>query len=301
MVCALVASGALARAETDDAETLFRDGKRLLEDGQIEEACKKLEASERIEARDVTELNLADCWEQQGKTASAWEMFVKLAGSAKREDRAAEARKRAKKLEAKLVHLTIEVPAEAELDELVITRDEQIVDRAAWNQRLPVDPAEYTITARAPGREEWSRTITVKSRDRTVEVPRLARARRTPDREPAVPNRNRGLAIGLVAAGAGAIVVASGVALHSRSLQRQSDELCPNQIYPTCGDLRGVELNRRARQEGWFANITWGLGGAAVVGGVVAWVVGRDHPDRRVSITPVVTSDRAGLALGGRF
>lgn len=301
MVCALVASGALARAETDDAETLFRDGKRLLEDGQIEEACKKLEASERIEARDVTELNLADCWEQQGKTASAWEMFVKLAGSAKREDRAAEARKRAKKLEAKLVHLTIEVPAEAELDELVITRDEQIVDRAAWNQRLPVDPAEYTITARAPGREEWSRTITVKSRDRTVEVPRLARARRTPDREPAVPNRNRGLAIGLVAAGAGAIVVASGVALHSRSLQRQSDELCPSQIYPTCGDLRGVELNRRARQEGWFANITWGLGGAAVVGGVVAWVVGRDHPDRRVSITPVVTSDRAGLALGGRF
>src|SRR5688500_19104042 len=102
-------------------------------------------------------------------------MFVQLAGSAKREDRALEARKRAKLLEAKLVRLTIEVPTEVELEDLVITRNDQVVDRAQWNQAVPVDPGEYTITAKAEKHEEWSTTMKVKTKDKTITVPTLDR------------------------------------------------------------------------------------------------------------------------------
>lgn len=288
-------------ARAEDAESLFREGKRLLDTGEIEQACEKFEASERIKTHNVTELNLADCWERVGRTASAWDMFVKLAGSAKRDVLALEARKRAKALEAKLVRLTIEVTTDVELEDLVITRNDQVVDRAQWNQDVPVDPGEYTITAKAHNHEEWSTTIKIKTKDKTITVPKLdvaTRDRRTEDRPEPPPNPNRSLSIGLIIGGTAVIAIATGFAFHSKSLQDQSDEICPT---TRCGDVRGVELNQRARSEGWIANIGWGLGGAVVVASVVAWSIGARKPDRAITVTPVLTDDRAGFAVRGSF
>jgi len=292
----MISSGS-ARAE--DAESLFREGKDLLEAGKLEEACEKLEASERMKAHNATELSLADCWERVGRTASAWEMFVKLAGSAKREDRALEARKRAKALEDKLVHLTIEIDDADEVEDLVITRNDQVIDRAQWNQEVPVDPGEYTITARADKHEEWSTTFKVKTKNKTIIVPKLERAAPTKRMQMIpTPNPNRSLAIGLVVGGTGAIAIATGFAVHSKGLQDESNAICPA---IRCGDVRGVDLNQRARSEGWIANIGWGLGGAAIVASIVAWTMGARSSDRALSVTPMVTDDRAGLAVGGSF
>lgn len=299
-----------ARAQTAEAEALFREGKRLLKQGEITRACEKFEASERLEPENGTELNLADCWERDGRTASAWAMFMKAAASAKRADRAAEARRRAAALESQLVHLTIEVPVDADLDELVITRNDDVVDRALWNQRVPVDPDEYTITASAPEHEEWSATIKVKTKDKVVVVPELERrrgARKSKNKTktrgdsthvPAAPNKYRAVSIGLALGGGGAIAISTGIALHSKSLADRSDAACPT---TSCRDSYGVELNRRARLEGWVANIGWGLGGAALVGAVVTWYLDATSRDGTVSVAPTIGDDGAGLALGGRF
>ncbi len=294
----LVGMSSRADAEPAKAKALFDEGKTLLEAGEVKKACAKFEASQELDPRDATEMNLALCWEQLGRTASAWEMFVKLSGTSKREDRAAAARKRAKDLEPKLVHLTIEI--ESDLEDLVISRNDQVVDRAQWNRPVAVDPAEYTITVKAPEHEAWSKTITIKTKDKTIEVPKLERTRAekkpTPVRD--TPNPYRGAALGLLIGGGGAVAIASGVAFHSRSVQNDSRVLCPN---PTCSDQRGINLNARARQEGWIANVTWGLGGAAVIAAVVVWRVGAKKQDRAVAITPVVDRQHAGVALGGRF
>ena len=292
----LVAS--TARAQTPEAEALFREGKRLLKEGEIEKACDKLEASERLEPENGTELNLADCWERIGRTASAWTMFLKAAASAKRDDRAAEAKRRAAALEDKLVHLTIEVPDDAVLDDLEILRNDQVVDRALWNQPVPVDPAKYEIVARAPQHESWSATIKVKSKDKSITVPVLERARKTKPKQALVegaPNAHRSLVLGLAIGGGSAIVIATGFALHSKSLEDRSDERCPT---TACADAEGVDLNRRARTEGWIANIGWGLGVAAGVAAVVVWQLGKSNG---AAVTPVVTDDGAGVVLGGRF
>lgn len=298
----IIAIASRAHAQTAEAEALFREGKRLLKAGELERACEKFEASERLEPENGTELNLADCWERIGRTASAWAMFVKAAGSAKREDRAAEARRRAALLERKLVHLTIEVPAESELEELEIKRNDQVVDRALWNQAVPVDPDEYKIVARAPKRETWSATIKVKSKDKVIAVPVLERASRKKKRvaePPAAPNKHRSLAIALGVGGGGAILVASGIAFHSKGLQADSDAICPT---TSCANAGAVDLNRRARREALIANVGWGLGVAAVGAAIVAWSLGETKPDdRAVSVTPVLTDERAGLVLGGRF
>jgi hypothetical protein len=298
VVCMIVAIGTRVHAETDKekAAALYREGKKLLDEGELEKACKKFEASERLVVAEGNRLNLADCWEKTGKTASAWDMFVKLAGSAKSEERAIEARRRAKELEPLLVRLTIQV--ESELEGLVITRNDQVIDRAEWNRPIPVDPDDYTITAKAEGREDWSKTISVKKKDKTIEVPELDKLadKPSPTKPLAASNRYRVLSLSFAAAGGVGIAIGTVFAVRSRTLENQSDQLCPR---TRCLDQRGVDLNRRARKEGRYATLGLVAGAAAVTTAVVLWTVGRPH--RRVSIAPVVTDDQAGVEVGGTF
>src|SRR6266850_4767204 len=94
-VLAVVAIARPAVAQSPEAETLFREGKRLLKEGKVSEACDKLAASERLESSTGALLNLGDCREKNGQLATAWAAFVKAATSAKlaHDKREAEARR----------------------------------------------------------------------------------------------------------------------------------------------------------------------------------------------------------------
>jgi hypothetical protein len=293
---------------------------------QYPEACEKFEASERVEPASGTELNLARCREKNGQTASAWAMYLKAAASAKKtknDVRASEAKARANEIADELVYLTIEVPGDVKLDELVIKRNKVAIDRGLWDQKVPVDPDEYTITAEAPGYKKWSETVTVKMKNKVVEIPPLEKrnGQEAPDgdgpdrnerdgdehagRNPraktkdAPANKYRTEAATLVVVGGGGLVVGVSFALYGHSIEQQSDTLCPS-IH--CTDSHGVELNKTARTDALIANISWGLSGAALITAGVLWYVGRPASAAdRVSIAPVVGRDGAGFAVGGRF
>ncbi|MBK7777474.1 MAG: hypothetical protein IPI43_25675 [Sandaracinaceae bacterium] len=66
------------------AEALFREGRRLMEEGNYDEACPKFEASNRLDVAVGTLLNLGVCWEQGGRLASAWATFLEAAALAAR-------------------------------------------------------------------------------------------------------------------------------------------------------------------------------------------------------------------------
>jgi hypothetical protein len=317
-----------ARAQSAEAETLFREGKRLLKKGQIAEACDKLEAADRLEPTDGAELNLADCREKNGQLATAWAMFAKAAATAKHAgntSREAEARRRAAALEPRLIYLTISVPPDSRVDGLVIKRNDTVLDPALWDQRVPVDPGEYQVAADAPGHEPWSTSIVVKTRNKKAEVPALDRrpepkqaaashraARPAPrdpeeaagdrgDAEPAAPSRFTGTrklslvvaAVGLAAAGGG---VAFGV--HANSLEAQANTTCPG---TTCRDPKAVDLNHSARRSALYANIGLAVGGAAVATAVVLWLVGSPRAGDTVSIVPTLGADRVGVAIARGF
>src|SRR3954469_8263227 len=92
------------------AEGLFSDARRLMVAGKFQEACPKLEASQRLDPAVGTVLNLADCYERSGRTASAWMEFLEAASAARQSgsaDREAEARGRASALESRLSYLVI--------------------------------------------------------------------------------------------------------------------------------------------------------------------------------------------------
>jgi hypothetical protein len=327
---AFIAVMAPAHAQSAEAETLFREAKRLMRSGKIADACEKFDASERLEPTAGTELNLADCREKNGQLATAWAMFLKAAAAAKRADndgkREAEARRRAAALEPRLAYLTISVPEASRVEGLVIKRNGTVIDPALWDQRVPVDPDEYAIAAAAPGFEPWGTSVVLKAKPRTVEVPALVKlpvsdrvvASGTPAtgrsagdvagrtaggagarEEPAAaaPSQltgRRELALGVAAVGVVAAGVSLGFGLEARSVENQADAICPG---AACTDPHAVDLNRVARRDALIANIGLATAGAAILGAAVLWFTGSPRPGGGVSVAPILGSDRAGISL----
>ena len=313
LVVAVVAT--TAHAESPEAEALFRQGKKLMKQKSFAAACDKFDASERIEPRIGTELNLGDCLARIGKNASAWASFIKAAQTAQRNqdrDREAEASKRAKVLEPKLVYLTISVPSL--VPRLVVHRNDTVVDRAMFDQPVPVDPDDYTIVAEAPDHERWHQTIIVGAKNQTIEVPRLTPIAEpprtanppptdkppplvvspTPPAEPSslTPSRKRAAGLGLLGLAAVGIGVIFG--MQANSAEQQSDVLCPT---VRCNDTSAIDLNQRARTYGLVADIGIIGGSAMVAGAVVWWIAGR--PGRRDKIAIVPSTN--GIAILGRY
>jgi hypothetical protein len=303
----LSAYAAPARAQHAGAEALFREGRSLVRKGKIAEGCAKLQASERLESSVGTLLNLGDCRERLGQTASAWAAFRRaeaLAGRVRGDERRrAEARRRALRLEPRLTNLLVEV--RQPVAGLTIRRNRDLIERGAWNTPVPVDPGRYVIVAEAPAHVPWRTELTVVDRHRVVGVPALRPvsspqtvAREQPRSRPATspwsPAREIAVAVGVV--GATALAGGTYYGLRSRTLAREADARCPQ---VACPDPEALRLNDHARSAASRANILLAGGGLAVATAAVMWVVGR--PDREPMVAPVVSDGAVGATLVRRF
>src|SRR5437868_3103320 len=99
-----------ATAGPPAAEALFQEGRQLLEEGHVDEACLRLAESYWQEPASGTLLNLARCHQAQGKIATAWAEYAaaaRLSRAQGREDRARAAEERASALEPKLSRLKL--------------------------------------------------------------------------------------------------------------------------------------------------------------------------------------------------
>jgi len=157
--------GTVAADEATDrlatATSLFEAGQALVRDGRIAEGCAKFEESYRLEPANGTLINLADCYEREGRTATAWLTFREVAGKSARagQDKRAEvARARAERLKAQLSRLRVtlspDLPRATE-----VTRDGLVLGRPSLGVPVPVDPGHHTIEARAPGYQVWRRDV----------------------------------------------------------------------------------------------------------------------------------------------
>jgi hypothetical protein len=181
LACAagLTARAPAARAQAEDqaaARVLFEQGRSLMKGGHYAVACPKLEAARKLFVSAGILLNLADCHERIGRTASAWTEFGEAAAVAQRtnrDDDAEEATRRQAALEPTLAHLTIRVSHP--VPGLAVKRDGAPIFSAAWGAPLPVDPGAHEIRAEAAGFESWTMTATVSTAGQavTVDVPEL--------------------------------------------------------------------------------------------------------------------------------
>ncbi len=307
----LLAAPRGARAQDNSAavEGLFAEGKKLMTEGKIAEACPKFLASYNLDNRSGTLLNLADCYEKNGQLASAWARFLEakaLAARAGQTDRAELATQRGAALEPRLSKLTITVPRPA--DGLVVARDGVPVAAAAYGVAVPVDAGKHTLNASAPNKTAWASEIVVGAQaDRkNVEVPELVDAPSTapPPVAPAPqPEERHGPStrtiLGLSVAGAGVVSVGLGVYFGFAAVAKNRDSYssgCGQDGQATSCTSAGLAVRSTAVSDGNVSTILITAGAVAVAGGVVLWLT---DPGGKTPTT--VGFDGRMLRVGGSF
>ncbi len=332
--CALTLAAIVLRAtpalagDEAAAEALFLEAKKLAAEGKLGEACPKFAESNRLDRGAGTLIHLADCYEKNHQTASAWATFRDAASAAqglRRTDWEKLATSRAAALEPKLARLTIKVvePAEG----IAVTRDGAPTSPASWSVAIPVDVGNHVVVASAPGRKAFKATVTVRADgDRSeLVVPKL---------EPGATGATGGVAttpagsesdsgssgssqrtIGFVVGGIGIAVGAVGAVTGLIAMGKNNDSktACPND--GPCASSAAVDASSSARTFGTVSTIGFIAGGVGLAVGAVLVVTApsasteRTHstaaatkpPARSLCIVPSSDGRSAGMTFVGSF
>src|SRR3954470_23411052 len=86
--CVRPAAAEVTAGQRATAEALFQQAAELMEQKKFSQACEQFAASQELDPALGTTLYLADCYEQLGKTASAWALFQEAADGARRAQQA---------------------------------------------------------------------------------------------------------------------------------------------------------------------------------------------------------------------
>ncbi|MEZ4374557.1 MAG: tetratricopeptide repeat protein [Polyangiaceae bacterium] len=323
---ALTLGSASVYAQPAGADVLFDQGRALMDAKRYAEAAEKFEESYSLDPAIGTQLNLAECYVNLGRTASAWTTYraaAAAAAQAGQRERERYASGKAKALESKLSRMTVAVgqPVEG----LVVKRNGVDVPPALWGTAVPTDPGPVTIEASAPGYEPWSTQIDLgKEADKQeVSVPVLTAKPLPPEEGPQGPPPNPELggsltsepkgetgdagalpppeqsggfnAAGWITFGVGVLGVGVGTFLYLESQSKIDDANCPNsQCVVGIGDK---DLHDSGRAEEKTAFILGGLS-LAVTGVGVYLLLSDDAGDEAASLRRTNSAWYRGLSFG---
>jgi hypothetical protein len=336
ILAAILLCAGAAEADPQDkvaARALFDEGRRLLKEGKVDEACGRFEASRAIEPLLGTQLNLAECHRLQGRTATAWEELREAEAMAARahDDRQEFAQGRRAELEKVLARLTIRLSPEADLAGLEIKQDGSPVRRTVVGIAVPVDPGRHVIAASAPGRTPWTYTVDVSpSTALTVDVPVLREPVPVPREnvaKPAAPRRAQVTVppparvtvpppappiheeastpgksrrtLGLVIGGVGVAGIAVGLALGAKAKASWDDAQAGHCDPSGRCDPVGLDELSSAHTSATVSTIAVGVGAAAVVGGLVMFLTApQATPRAHVQVAPAIGAGYVGATVG---
>lgn len=290
LLCGVATSGTAHAQDANPAaaEQLFQEGRTLMDQSKFAEACEKFKESARLDVAPGTVLNLAQCYERLGRTASAWARYREVVALSTRRgqpERAAFADTKVKELEPKLVSVVYVVPRPE--PGLVVEQDGTDLGRAAWGTRIPVDPGAHQLRVSAPGFRSWSASVFVERSDQRIQVPPLRRTVTTSPAGEPEPHSGGLRLVGvslLIASGAAAAgtLVLGGVAKLENDKAR-SDECGATSCSP--------EGTRRIDRATAFGNVATALGVGTVVllgAGLVTFFLGGTSPSRNAEGGPVI-------------
>lgn len=163
----------VSESDKERAKVLFEEGRQLMADGRIADACQKFGESQKVRPGIGTLYNLADCNEKLGKTATAFKLFEEVAERTKaalQEERERKARERLAVLEPKLMKIRVAVPAGGKVKS--VTLDGEPIAPEDYNQAIAADPGEHTIvavTVKDDG-EPFEETVELDEEGKTITV-----------------------------------------------------------------------------------------------------------------------------------
>jgi serine/threonine-protein kinase len=333
LACAAALLAPSARAQSAGnqaaAEALFDQGKAEMAAERYATACPKFFESNRLDEGIGTSLWLADCYEKNGQTASAWAEFREAAALAVKSNDPREkvARERAQGLERRLARLVLIVPPAARLKDLHVSRDGAEIGPPLWGSSVPTDPGHHTVVVSAPDHRPVTLTIDILPGpgEQALVIPPLADAPPAPAPAVAAPSalpaearRPTGQPSQHVAAIAAGAVGVVGVALASYFGLHASAELDDSnadhhcQAHDLC-DATGVADRSSAETSATLSTIFFVAAGVALAGGGALWLTTpRDASApvktgatavaaRATHVLPWLDPRGAGVVLGTEF
>ena len=309
------------------AQAMFEDAKKLMTKGDFGAACQKFSDSQNLDPAPGTQYNLANCYEKNGQTASAWATFKSAAASYRAHNRAeweTKARDRAAAIEPKLSKLTIVVPAESNVPGLEVRRDGQALSGSELGAAIPVDPGEHVVEATATGKKPWKSTAKVAptpgEQKFTVgpleAAPKVATPTPAPTTAPTPPpttvaalpepppNKGSGQkTAGFVALGIGGagLVVGGVTGVMAMSKNKTANDACPND--GACASQAAVDANSSAKSLATISTVGFIVGGVGLAAGIVLLATAPSSTPKTGSLhlVPTAGPSGGGLAAFGTF
>jgi hypothetical protein len=300
-VCAAPAVTLASEGNKAAAEALFNEGRTLMAAGKYADAIGKLKASQDLDPGLGTLLNLAECYERVGRSATAWAQYREIASLARQQgskDREELAEQKSKSLEPKLSKLSINLKPGADAATLTIARDGTTVSSAELGVAIPVDPGKHEVTVTAPGKEKWSTTVDVGEGGQTesVEIPLLADsssdgtvtaavgadASSPKSDEPSDGSTQRTL--GIVAGGIGLVGVGLGTFMGLQASSSWSDAKKECTAFPNGCSSKGVSLKDDASSQATLSTVGFIVGGVGLAAGAVLFFTAGSGKTETVAI-----------------
>lgn len=315
-VAALLALSA-APAAADKADELFARGKAQLAKKQYAQACVTFEKVDALDPGIGAKLNVARCYQEWGKLASAHRWYSDAEDMAARsgDKRAPKIKELLGELDPDVPRLTIRVPKGTDLDAAAIKLDGELIT-SGLGRKMRVDPGPHVITYRAGG-EEKTQTIAIE-RGGTREVKLVlpgedgegaSSARARDEDAPPAPGRTRRIAgFALMGAAAASLGVAGYLSLDARGDYRAALDAHCMGAKDMCSD-EGLRITGDARSRANLATVFALVGAAAAAGGLVLYLTAPSSGEpeslsrdvEALYLAPAV-GDRAGfVVLGGRY
>jgi hypothetical protein len=337
LTAGLVIGALAAAAHADPADQLFKRGKRLLAQKKYREACAALEESDRLDPGIGAKLNVAKCYQDWGKLATAWRWYVdaETMATSARDDRARKIRAIVDDLDRDVPRLTVKAPRDANLAGVVIKLDGVVLEASALGVGQRVDPGPHDVDTIVGGVRR-TRVVPVERRGNAeimIELPAATVGKREPDSPVVRPGAAAGTVagttprtivdtadsapsgttdtgrtrrfIGLGVAGAGALTIsiAAIVTLGARGDYRNAlDDHCQGKT-DLCDD-EGLSITHGALHRANVATVFALLGlGAVATGAVVYFTAPKaSRPgEHAYYLAPSLGADSGTLVFGGAF
>lgn len=311
-LCVLGGLGGTAHA--DRADQLFKKGKKLLADKKYPEACSAFEESDRLDPGIGAKLNVARCYQEWGKLATAWQWFStaeQMATDAK-DVRTSKIHALVEELDASVPRLTVKAPPDADTRGVVIKLDGVALDISALGAERRVDPGPHQIEYVVNG---TSRTKVVPverggSSEITLDLPKKLQASNPETGSGGAaaggaqdPSR-RHIGLGVSGAGVLAMGIAGIVTLRARSDYKYALSTHCRGDRDMC-DAEGESVTHGARFRANIATVVTLGGLAAVAGGLFLYFTPSDSAPRRAEhalyLAPSIGEDGSGVVFGGAF
>lgn len=290
-------------AAAQSARDHFEKGAELYEAGNCRAAIEAFEKSLALVDNAATHINLGVCHEDLGHLVAARrhyraaERMAEANGDARIAKDAAD---KARALEARKLARVIVRAARRDAVDLIIALDGDRVALDELGKYIYVAPGAHRVGARADGCSPYETTVQLgKGEEAMVDIPALACAV-----ESVVRGRGKGRRItgyAGVGVGAAALLGSVGMGVLSNGVRNEAfaSGACDRDALTCTQD--GQAMMTQAHERARYATMLAGAGVVLVGAGVALWLSAPRESRATRALTPMVSRDRAGLALSGRF